>query len=148
MLSTAEGHLGASSSRRILGGSYKSAWFLEHRIRSAMASQGVLPAVPVAYAARVAGRIGRPCRLEQSLAPPGRLRRLAAASVAHRRRSRSVGLKYLAAYWDEARWRDAHRDNPNAFRETVLALLDSPWLPYDVLTASLTTRISRRPEGR
>ena len=48
----------------------------------------------------------------------------------------SVRAKYLAAYWNEARWRHEHRDNPNAFRDTVLALLDSPWLPYDVLTAA------------
>ena len=99
MLSTAEG-ISASELRQILGGSYKSAWFLEHRIRSAMGSQGVLPAER---------RAVRPARR---------------------------AAKYLAAYWNEARWRHEHRDNPNAFRDTVLALLDSPWLPYDVLTAA------------
>ena len=73
MLSTAEG-ISAVELRRILGGSYKSAWFLEHRIRSAMGSQDVIPAVPVAYAAPVAERkVVRQAReaLGRGEAPPG-----------------------------------------------------------------------------
>ena len=134
MLSTAEG-ISAVELRRILGGSYKSAWFLEHRIRSAMGSQDVLPAVPVAYAAPVAERrvVGQAREtLGLGEAPPGWPLLRSVIAGAHG----SVRAKYLAAYWNEARWRHEHRDNPNAFRDTVLALLDSPWLPYDVLTAA------------
>ena len=49
---------------------------------------------------------------------------------------RNVGARYLAAYWDEVRWRHEHSGNPNVFRDTVSALLDHPWLPFDELTGS------------
>ena len=129
MLSTAEG-ISAVELRRILGGSYKSVWFLEHRIRAAMVSGGVLAESPVAYAAPVAARPVRDVRPVED--PPGWPLLRSVIAGAHG----NVRGKYLAAYWNEARWRDEQRTNPDAFRDTVLALLDHPWLPYDVLTAA------------
>jgi Transposase zinc-ribbon domain len=32
-----------------------------------------------------------------------------------------------------ARWRDSQRENPTAFRDTVVALLAHPWLPFEKL---------------
>jgi transposase-like protein len=135
MLSRREG-ISAVQLRRILGGSYKSAWFLEHRIRSAMGSRATTPStVPVAYAAGpVAGRrASRQVReaVHPAQAPPGWLLLRSVIAGAHG----NVRAKYLAAYWNEARWRHENRRNPEAFRDTVLALLDHPWLPYQVLTA-------------
>jgi hypothetical protein len=56
---------------------------------------------------------------------------------------RRVGIKYLNAYWDEVRWRESHREDPEAFRKTVLALLAHPWLPYRELTTQSATAKER-----
>src|SRR5262245_32677854 len=50
-------------------------------------------------------------------------------------RFHQLGLKYLDAYRAEEGWRARHRDNPNAFRDTVLALLDAEPLSLDELIA-------------
>ena len=134
MLSTTEG-ISAVQLRRILGGSYKSAWFLEHRIRSAMGSAAAELAFPIAYAATVAERVPTrplPTAVGSVQAPPGWTLLRSVIAGAHG----NVRTKYLAAYWNETRWRDEHRGNPDAFRDTVLALLDHPWLPYEALTAA------------
>jgi transposase-like protein len=134
MLGTERG-ISASRLQRILGGSYKTAWFLEHRIRSAMAPGTSHPRPPVAYSSAravsprtVAGRSG--LDEEDAGIPAGwpLLRSLIAGAHVH------VGSRYLTAYWNEVRWRDAQRVNPNAFRETVAALLEHPWLPFKELT--------------
>jgi transposase-like protein len=79
----------------LLGGSYKTAWFAEHRIRAALCTaQG---------AARVGGRT-----------PGG----------------------YRPAYEAEHRWRTRQRENGDAFRETVLALLRAEPLPLEQLVHS------------
>jgi len=120
----------------LLGGSYKSAWFLEHRIRSAMARTAQFGDL-VAYAGAVPPHgepAGRPIARDggqQALRSWPILKSLIAG--AHR----NVGVKYLSAYWNEVHWRDSNRTNPNAFRDTVLALLEHPWLPYDELTGAV-----------
>jgi hypothetical protein len=43
--------------------------------------------------------------------------------------------KYLTAYWNEIRWRDAHHRNPHAFRDTVIALLGHPPVSYELLVS-------------
>jgi transposase-like protein len=130
----------AARLRQILGGSYKSAWFLEHRIRSALAIQSA-PIGPVGYLTSTTpdAQGGRQLsdvaddgrRLSRVTEPPTwpLLRSLIAGGHRH------VGLKYLGAYWNEVRWREAQRGNANAFRETVIALLRHPWLPYAELTS-------------
>jgi transposase-like protein len=131
-------HEGISAVRlhRIFGGSYKSAWFLEHRIRSAMATPSSFGG-PIGYAAvRLTAEAVRPLLPEEGVSAPPNwplLRSLIAGGHRH------VGLKYFGAYWDEARWRDANRANPNAFRDTVLALLAHPWLPFDSLVHGAET---------
>jgi hypothetical protein len=44
-------------------------------------------------------------------------------------------LRYLPAYEAESSWRRRQRGNPDAFRDTVLALLRAEPLSLDVLTA-------------
>lgn len=135
--------ISATRLQAILGGSYKSAWFLEHRIRSAMALQGAGLRGPIGYSpsGEAAERVSERA-LRDERAPKGRSSAVAAPTTWPLLRSliagghRHVGLKYLTAYWDEVRWREAHRANANAFRDTVVALLDHPWLPYDELTSS------------
>ena len=124
MLSSERG-ISALRLRSILGCSYKSAWFLEHRIRAAMALRAAALGPFVAYAGSGVGTGAAP-----GTGLPGwsLLRSLIAGE------HRVVGARYLGAYWDEVRWRERQRRNPNAFRETVEALLAHPWLPYHQLT--------------
>ena len=100
LLLEAEGGLPANELQKLLGGSYKTAWFAEHRIRAALSEATGAPALP-----RSDGAAGR--THERAIA--GRYRQL--------------GLKYLAAYEAEASWRARHGGNGEALRETVLALL-------------------------
>ncbi|HEV8097902.1 MAG TPA: hypothetical protein VGP56_02070, partial [Gaiellaceae bacterium] len=46
-----------------------------------------------------------------------------------------LALKYLPAYQVESSWRRRQRTNPDAFRDTVLALLRADPLSLDELTA-------------
>lgn len=131
MLASEEG-LPATTLQLALGGSYKSAWFLEHRIRAAIGAPAIEPGRPVAFV-RSQPTLTRqgplPSAKADAPAPPGfaLLRSLVSGTY------RNVSLKHLSAYWSEARWREAHRDDPCAFRQTVLALLRHPWLPYTAL---------------
>jgi transposase-like protein len=46
-----------------------------------------------------------------------------------------VSVKHLDAYLDEFEWRFNNRNNPNLFRDTILALVESDTLTYKNLTA-------------
>jgi transposase-like protein len=113
LLSTDDG-MPANELRKILGGSYKTAWFVEHRIRAALCS-----------APEGRRRLRREPRLVVE-------RTYAAAQVG---RYHQLGLKYLHAYQTEKSWRARHRHNPNAFRDTVIALLHADPLSLDELIA-------------
>jgi transposase-like protein len=102
LLLDAEDGLPANELWQVLGGSYKTAWFAEHRIRAALSEAVGARAVPCAELDGSDRRI-----YERAIA--GRYRQLA--------------LKYLAAYQAEARWRARQSGNAEALRETVLALL-------------------------
>ena len=115
LLLTTDGGLPANELTKVLGGSYKTAWFVEHRIRAAL------------YEARRGQYARRP---EQRVVVE---RTYAADQVG---RYHQLGLKYLAAYQGEKSWRARHRHNPNAFRDTVLALLQAEPLSLDELVAS------------
>ena len=113
LLSTDDG-MPAHELTKMLGGSYKTAWFVEHRIRAALSGT-------------------RPGR--RRLRPVPRLvveRTYAAAQVGH---YHQLGLKYLHAYQTEKNWRERQRHNPNAFRDTVIALLHADPLSLDELIA-------------
>jgi transposase-like protein len=108
-----DGGIPANELMKVLGGSYKTAWFVEHRIRSAFCTT-------------------RPGRHPLQPGPDFVDRTYAADEVG---RYHQLGLKYLSAYKAEASWRARHRDNPNAFRDTVLALLDAEPLSLEDLIA-------------
>ena len=107
-----DGGIPANELKNVLGGGYKTAWFVEHRIRSAFCT---------------ARRSRRLLRHESFVE-----RTYAADQVG---RYHQLGLKYLDAYRAEESWRTRHRDNPNAFRDTVLALIDAEPLSLDELIA-------------
>ena len=134
----------ASQLQKILGGSYKSSWFLEHRIRSAMAAGNPEPGrlvafLPTAPATGPGALEPAPTRDTIQAPPNWPLLRSLIAGV-----HRNVGARYLAAYWDEVRWRYENGSNPYAFRDTVIALLEHPWLPYEELTGARVASRSTR----
>jgi len=135
MLSSDRG-LPATRLHEILGGSYKTAWFLEHRIRAAMGGQvgelGPLVAFVAAETAVPSGSDELRRTAGGGVEVPASwflLKRIVAGQY-HR-----LSPKYLTAYWDEIRWRDAHHRNPHAFRDTVIALLGHPPVSYEQLVA-------------
>jgi len=147
MLASDQG-LPATRMQEILGGSYKSAWFLAHRIRAAMSDGFDQPDAQVSRVGELPNEMplseGNRALLRSEWctadAPPSwiLLRRLGAGTY-----SRSTS-KHLAAYWNEVRWRDRNRDNPNAFRDTVDALLHHAPLSYDELTMPCEGRVWSR----
>jgi transposase-like protein len=93
----------------LLGGSYKTSWFVEHRIRAALVQAG-------------------------EPAPE------AQAGTAYH----GAGDKYRSAYRAESSWRARQKRNPDAFRNTVLALLAAEPVPYGELTRSQRSLSSNR----
>ena len=145
MVESPEG-VSASELRRILGGSYKTAWFVAHRVRAAIRGHGeeLLRSLVEAESARSFGH-ARPTDelLDEvaSLTPHSVLDGVHDGVVARVRRlvagpHHQLSTKYLPAYVDERRWRSANRENPHVFRDTILALLHGEGLSYEQLVAS------------
>jgi transposase-like protein len=102
LLLECETGLPANQLVQLLGGSYKTAWFVAHRIRAALV-HGHAPG-DGRYAGSAPGRVIGPYH--------------------------QVGERYLAAYEAERRWRERNRANPRALEETLLALLAAGPVPY------------------
>jgi transposase-like protein len=134
MLSSPTG-LSANELRRVIGGSYKTAWFAAHRIRAAMSGHGAeLLRDLVDAELRRAGAAMPPARAEVDRASGNvlvRVRRIIGAP------HHQLSPKYLHAYIDERRWRIAHSENPHVFRDTIEALLKGEGLSYDELVAAV-----------
>jgi transposase-like protein len=110
LLLGAEDGVPANQLVKLIGGSYKTAWFLEHRVRAALA--------------------GGPCR-SRSDEGSGRCERLFDRDIVgcyHQH-----GVKYLEAYAAEREWRSRNRRNPDGFRDAALALIDGEPLEYAAL---------------
>lgn len=127
----------ATRLQRILGGSYKSAWFVEHRIRAAIAS-ALETSRPSFYVALGTGRSSsgkndprafhKPDPAPEEIRAGLRLIKSLASGAYHR-----ASEEHLGAYWAELNWRIAYANDPNVFRKTVHALLERSPLPYDAL---------------
>jgi transposase-like protein len=115
---------------QLLGGSYKTAWFAQHRVRTAVqqatgrndcAEDGELVRARSLREAASARRedAGAAARLfERPLVGP----------------YHQVSVKHAHAYVAEMEWRAACRENPSAFRDTVLRLLDCDPVEFHELT--------------
>jgi len=109
--------ISANQLGQTLGVSYKTAWFLSHRIRIAMRDEAGNLIMAEPYGDGI---------------PPQRMALLRRAVVnAHR----WPDDKHLAAYLDEAAFRIAHRDDEHRFHDTLVRLLQSDAVPYAELTA-------------
>jgi transposase-like protein len=100
----------------LLGVTYKTAWFAEHRVRAAL-QDGRAPVAVVPSGTSANGH---------------RARVFARPLVGS---YQQLELKYLPAYLAEIQWRDESRGNPYAFRDTVLRLLGGDPLEYSQLVA-------------
>jgi transposase-like protein len=104
--------LSANQLNMVLGGSYKTAWFVEHRIRVAMAE-----------ALANGARDSRPADRRLPIEAAGR-------------RYRSPGRIHAGKYTAEANWRLAYGADETGFRRTVEALMSKRPLPYRELLAA------------
>jgi transposase-like protein len=123
-----EDGLPANQLVELLGVTYKTAWFAEHRVRAALQEgNSVVAAVP-----------------PQTTQKGTRARVFARPIVG---RYHQLDLKYLPAYLAEIEWRSESRRNPNAFRDTVLRLLGGDPLAYSELVSgrSYSTRRAADP---
>jgi transposase-like protein len=107
---------------QMLGGSYKTAWFAQHRIRTAI--RDALPTDGCCQAGAAAnGRCGDD-------GPGARIFDRSTVGPYHQ-----MGVRYMGAYVAEAEWRRRCRRNPQAFRETITRLVECDPLAYDDLIA-------------
>lgn len=98
--------ISANQLKRLLGISYKTAWYLTHRIRAAMKDDTSQP-----------------------------LRELTEADEVAQMRMGHKG-KHLTAYLDEQAFRARNQGNPYLFRDILLRLIGVESLPYTQLIAS------------
>lgn len=135
MLEAPEG-ISAGELRRRLGGSYKTSWFAAHRIRAAMRGRGEMLLRSLVEAESehpVLPGSARPRPLTGLEAPIAVAETDPVAALAGRRLAGPhlhLSAKHVLAYLDERRWRLAHRGNPHAFRDTIVALLRTEGLSY------------------
>jgi transposase-like protein len=110
----AEDGLPANQLVGLLGVTYKTAWFVEHRVRAALQN-------------------GARAELASVSALPSKRQRVFDRPIAGR--YHQLDVKYLPAYLAEIEWRAQSRGNPYAFRDTVLQLLEGEPLGYGDLTS-------------
>jgi transposase-like protein len=122
----------------LLGVTYKTAWFAEHRVRAALQGGRGTRSGAGQGGASAPGESPSSLRLVAPVVP-GQTRRGARARVFARPLVGSyqqLELKYLPAYMAETQWRAESRENPYAFRDTVLRLLGGDPLAYAQLVGN------------
>ena len=122
----------ANQIKRELGVTYKTAWFLCHRVRAAVGASGESVPKPSGVVQMSAGRSsviaeamgsGETRDIRASLMPN-------VADAYH-----ALSPKHLDAYLDELEWRFNNRRNPYLFRDTLKQLVAAEKLEYKELTA-------------
>src|SRR5215212_10369684 len=117
MTESADG-ISANLLGQTLGVSYKTAWFLTHRIRIAMRGEAGRLLTTEPHGDGIAQQ--RMALLRRSVAKT------------HRR----PGEKHLTAYLDEAAFRIRNRNNDRRFHDTLVRLLQADAMPYAELSSS------------
>ena len=115
LLVDSENGVPANQLHRRLGGSYKTAWFIEHRVRAAMLSTQEHQPVPLPSGTALRDG-GRRVYAREVVGP-----------------YHQHGLDYLAAYQAETEWRFRQSGNPRRIDETLRVLIDGEPLSYEEL---------------
>ena len=118
--------MSASQLKRILEVSYKTAWYLCHRIRVAMAEPNASP-------------LTGPVEVDDTYIGRGRGMGSGALSPFKRAQVGSfhqISDKHVDRYAGEFEFRLNNRKNPYQFRDVLLRLMDAKALPYARLTKS------------
>ena len=124
----------ANQLKRMLGVSYKTAWYLSHRIRAALRDEAPETLRSIVDAEESVSMIDE--RQLDAKRPTGRtnavwslLTRSVADSYQH------LSAKHLSAYLDETAFRYKNRANAYRFRDTLLRLINSHAMSYSELVA-------------
>lgn len=113
----------ANQLKRTLGVSYKTAWYLCHRVRKAVEEAKVKPQLKDVV--QVDGTLHT-----NSVENPWSLLKRSIVGSYHQ-----ISTKHVDKYLDEFEWRFNGRENPYLFRDTLLKLLNAEPLPYEKLIA-------------
>jgi transposase-like protein len=127
---------------RLLGGSYKTAWFAQHRVRAAIEES----AGDDDRCTDEGARRARDAAADRLLETNGRDTRLFDRPIVGP--YHQIGAKYVRAYLAEIDWRSRCRHNPRAFRDTVLRLLECDPLAYTDLIARRSAPVARATPRR
>jgi len=122
LLVESDGGLPAHRLAKQLGGSYRTAWFIEHRVRAALKASAEPSGAP------------EPIAADHDRTNDERVYDRAVVGAYHQQ-----SAKHMAAYRAEREWLARHAGNPYRFRDTVLALIAGDPLSYEQLI--------RRPVG-
>jgi transposase-like protein len=127
LLCESEKGMSANQLSRTLGISYRTAWYLCHRIRSAMREASPGPSKRIVEI----DELHLDSKRHHGNDAKRRSLKYGISGSRHK-----VSAKHLPAYLDEAAFRINNRDNPFLFRDTMLKLLEAPVLEYKKLTAA------------
>ena len=125
---------------QLLGGSYKTAWFAQHRVRVAI-EESAYDDDCCSEGLDDRTRCTRDAVAERLVDVNGRDERLFDRPIVGP--YHQMGVKYVPAYLAEMEWRSRCRHNPQAFRDTVLRLLECDPLAYTDLIARPASPITR-----
>ena len=129
---------------QLLGGSYKTAWFAQHRVRTAIGHmERADNASPNAGGANACARSVRAAVADRLASTEGRDTRFFDRPIVGAYHQLSV--KHAPAYAAEMEWRSKCRENPWAFRDTILSLLAADPLEFAELIAGPTPSRSHYP---
>jgi transposase-like protein len=147
MMIESKSGLSAGQIKRTLQVSYKTAWYLCHRIRASLAE--ATPSLPHGGGVSLASEGAQDLPLQGGTVHPaeGADGRSTAQppttetpwNVRDRPTLRShqkIRAKHVGAYRDEIEFKHKNRKNRHVFRDTILRLLETPRLTYNDLTGS------------
>jgi transposase-like protein len=138
VMSESKKGVSANQLKRILGVSYKTAWYLCHRIRAAMKDAAPELLRGIVDAREVSERVDREGLrgslfddlAEDSGESVGWLLQRSVVGSHHH-----LSAKHLPAYLDEMAFRYDNRGNAYLFRDTLLRLIGAESMPYTELIA-------------
>jgi hypothetical protein len=129
---------------QLLGGSYKTAWFAQHRVRAAIERAGGRNRSETGESTLLDAWNVVSLHLGEAGGSEARVFSRPIVGPHHQ-----MSLKYLSAYLAEQEWRSRYRQDPNAFRETVLQLLECDPLEYsELVSRAAVPSVTRPPRVR